>query len=180
MTAMNFKLINSLRFRTSYNWSVSDANSTDIELTNKYNIIYAKQHSENLINAQKNENQADELEEKIEKYLFEVLGVQILKKIEPKLSLQTIDLKDLSRWDYDYAIYKKGGIFSVLKDTSYHEITSKQLKDLQIPIPPKEIQTQIVNHITTQKEQIKNLRQQAEKLRKQAKENFEKEIFVTT
>lgn len=59
-------------------------------------------------------------------------------------------------------------------------VPSNFFKNLQIPIPPKEIQTQIVNHITTQKEQIKNLRQQAEKLRKQAKENFEKEIFVTT
>jgi type I restriction enzyme, S subunit len=59
-------------------------------------------------------------------------------------------------------------------------INESFFKDLQIPLPPPEIQTQIVNHITTQKEQIKNLRQQAEKLRKQAKENFEKEIFVTT
>lgn len=45
-------------------------------------------------------------------------------------------------------------------------------------LPPKEIQTQIVNHITSQKEQIKTLRQQAEALRKQAKEEFEQEIFI--
>lgn len=51
-------------------------------------------------------------------------------------------------------------------------------KNLQIPLPPKEIQTQIVNHITSQKEQIKTLRQQAEALRKQAKEEFEQEIFI--
>lgn len=174
MTAMNFKLMNSLRFRTSYNWSFSNANSTDVELTDKYNIVSAKQYNENLINIQKIENQADELEKGIEKYLFEVLGIKILNKKESKLSLQMIDLKDLSRWDYEFAIHKKGGIFSILKDTSYHDITSKQLKELQISIPPEEIQTQIINHITTQKEQIKNLRQQAEKLRKQAKENLQK------
>ena len=57
-------------------------------------------------------------------------------------------------------------------------INLTELKSFVFPLPPPEIQTQIVNHITTQKEQIKNLRHQAEKLRKQAKENFEKEIFV--
>ncbi len=59
-------------------------------------------------------------------------------------------------------------------------VNQKNILNIQIPVPSKEIQTQIVNHITTQKEQIRSLRQQAEKLRKQAKENFEKEIFVTT
>lgn len=174
MTAMNFKLMNSLRFRASYNWSIYHANTTEMELSDNDNTVSEKQYVKNLAKIQELENQIDELEKGIEKYLFEVLGIKISNKKESKLSLQMIDLKDLSRWDYDYAIYKKGGIFSVLKDTSYHEITSKQLKELQISIPPEEIQTQIVNHITSQKEQIKNLRQQAEKLRTQAKENSQK------
>lgn len=59
----------------------------------------------------------------------------------------------------------------------YPAITSTQLKNLYIPLPPKDIQTQIVNHITSQKEQIKALRTQAEALRKQAKADFENEIF---
>lgn len=41
-----------------------------------------------------------------------------------------------------------------------------------------DIQTKIANHITTEKEKIKSLRQQAEDLRKQAKETFENEIFA--
>ena len=51
------------------------------------------------------------------------------------------------------------------------------LKSILI-LPPPDIQTQIVNHIKTQKEKIKALRQQAEALRKQAKEEFENEIFI--
>lgn len=42
----------------------------------------------------------------------------------------------------------------------------------------KDIQTKIANHITTEKEKIKSLRQQAEELRRQAKETFENEIFA--
>ncbi len=66
------------------------------------------------------------------------------------------------------------------QSTKQTELGLDNLFKLNFKFPSLEIQTQIVNHITTQKEQIKNLRQQAEKLRKQAKENFEKEIFVTT
>jgi type I restriction enzyme, S subunit len=64
------------------------------------------------------------------------------------------------------------------QSTKQTELGLDNLFKLNFKFPLLEIQTQIVNHITTQKEQIKNLRQQAEKLRKQAKENFEKEIFV--
>ncbi len=60
----------------------------------------------------------------------------------------------------------------------YPAITSKQLRDLQIPLPPKEIQDRIANHITAEKEKTNSLRQKAEKLRKQAKEAFENEIFA--
>lgn len=60
----------------------------------------------------------------------------------------------------------------------YPAITSKQLKNLQIPLPPKPIQDRIAKHITAIKEKIKSLRQKAEDLRKQAKETFENEIFA--
>lgn len=42
----------------------------------------------------------------------------------------------------------------------------------------KDIQTRIANYITTEKEKIKSLRQQAKEFRKQAKEAFENEIFA--
>lgn len=43
--------------------------------------------------------------------------------------------------------------------------------------PPLDIQNQIVEEITLRKEQIKNLRDESEKLRLQALSNFEKEVF---
>ena len=43
--------------------------------------------------------------------------------------------------------------------------------------PPLDIQNQIVEEITLRKKQIKNLREESEKLRSQALSDFEKEVF---
>lgn len=51
------------------------------------------------------------------------------------------------------------------------------LKNTLIPLPPLDVQNQIVEEITLRKEQIKNLREESEKLRLQAISNFEKEVF---
>lgn len=59
----------------------------------------------------------------------------------------------------------------------YPAITNKDLKKILIPLPPIDIQNSIVEHINEQKEQIKQMKQQAENLRKEALEEFEKEIF---
>ena len=59
----------------------------------------------------------------------------------------------------------------------YPAITNKDLKKIRIPLPPLKIQNAIVEHIDGQKSQIKELRQQAANLRKEALEKFEKEIF---
>ncbi len=56
-------------------------------------------------------------------------------------------------------------------------INEKTFKTIQIPIPPTNIQEGIVKHIKEQKAQIKQLKQQAETLRKAALDDFEKEIF---
>lgn len=56
-------------------------------------------------------------------------------------------------------------------------INEETFKAIEVPIPPIDIQNSIVEHINRQKEQIKQLRLQAEKLRKEALEEFEKEIF---
>lgn len=50
-------------------------------------------------------------------------------------------------------------------------------KGLEIPLPPLSIQTEIVAHISSQKMEVKRLRELAENLRKEAKEGFEGEIF---
>lgn len=66
---------------------------------------------------------------------------------------------------------------SFMSGALYPAITNKDLKKIQIPLPPIDIQNSIVEHINKQKEQIKQMKHQAEKLRKEALEDFEKEIF---
>ena len=56
-------------------------------------------------------------------------------------------------------------------------INEETFKAIQIPIPPINIQESIVKHIKEQKGQIKQLKQQAETLRRLALADFEKELF---
>lgn len=56
-------------------------------------------------------------------------------------------------------------------------INESIFKNLLLPIPPRSIQDGIAEHINEQKVQIKQMKQQAEELRKKALEEFEKEIF---
>jgi type I restriction enzyme S subunit len=56
-------------------------------------------------------------------------------------------------------------------------ISQKKILVLSIPLPSIDIQNVIVKHINKQKEQIKQLKQQAENLKKEALEEFEKEVF---
>lgn len=50
-------------------------------------------------------------------------------------------------------------------------------KKIKFPLPPLNVQNQIVKEITFRKEQIKSLRKESEKLRLQAISDFEKEVF---
>lgn len=59
----------------------------------------------------------------------------------------------------------------------YPAITNKDIKKVIIPLPPIDVQNAIVEHINKKKEQIKLLKKQAGNLRKEALEEFEKEIF---
>lgn len=68
-----------------------------------------------------------------------------------------------------YGLYMSGAL--------YPAITNKDLKKVLMPLPPITIQNAIVEHIDEQKEQIKQLKQQTDDLRKEALVEFEKEIF---
>ena len=57
-------------------------------------------------------------------------------------------------------------------------INESVFKSLLLPIPPRSIQDEIAEHINKKKGQIKQMKQQAEDLRKKALEEFEKEIFI--
>lgn len=59
----------------------------------------------------------------------------------------------------------------------YPAITSKDLRKIQIPLPPLAIQNEIVEHISALRAKQKHLQQQASDLRAQAQQQFEQTIF---
>lgn len=59
----------------------------------------------------------------------------------------------------------------------YPAITSKDLRKLQIPLPPLNIQDEIVEHIDVLRKEQKNLQQKSLTLRQQATQQFEQIIF---
>lgn len=63
------------------------------------------------------------------------------------------------------------------KGVTVESINLEEFLNIPIILPPQNKQIEIVNHINLLLEQIKQLRHQAEDLRKKALEEFEKEIF---
>lgn len=59
----------------------------------------------------------------------------------------------------------------------YPAITNRDLKKIKIPLPPLEVQNEIVTHVTRLKEKIKQLRTAANTNRTTALSNFEQKIF---
>ena len=73
-------------------------------------------------------------------------------------------------------LYRKAVIKKSNKSTITN-IAQPALKNLQIPLPPLEIQNKIANHIQSLKDEIQALKQQAEQNRRNALSEFEAEIF---
>lgn len=71
----------------------------------------------------------------------------------------------------------KDAMKSFTGSAGQQRVPKSYLEKLTIPVPSMDIQNAIVEHINKQKSQIKELRQQAETLRNEALEAFEKEIF---
>ena len=71
----------------------------------------------------------------------------------------------------------KDAMKSFTGSAGQQRVPKSYLEQLSVPVPSLNIQSTIVEHINKQKEQIKQLRLQAENLRKEALEDFEKEIF---
>lgn len=63
------------------------------------------------------------------------------------------------------------------KGVTVESINMEEFLNIPIILPSQKKQIEIVNHIDLLLEQIKQLRHQAEDLRKKALEEFEKEIF---
>lgn len=81
----------------------------------------------------------------------------------------------------DYLWYYFQGRYNDLRSlasgNNQPNLNAEKIKNYDVVVPPIEIQNTIVGHISEQKEQIKQLKQKAETLRKEALEEFEKEIF---
>ncbi len=60
---------------------------------------------------------------------------------------------------------------------TYPAITNNELKEILVPLPKVEIQNDIANHISSLRQQIKDLKSQAEENREKAIKEFEQEIF---
>ncbi len=71
----------------------------------------------------------------------------------------------------------KHWVQSNMRVAAQPNINCQQYLDSPIILPPLEIQSSIIAHINKQKSQIKELKKQAETLRKEALDEFEKEIF---
>lgn len=71
----------------------------------------------------------------------------------------------------------KDAMKSFTGSAGQQRVPKSYLEQLSVPVPSLNIQNSIVEHINKQKEQIKQLRLQAESLRKEALKEFEKEIF---
>jgi restriction endonuclease S subunit len=63
------------------------------------------------------------------------------------------------------------------QSTNQTELGIENLRKILIPFPPFSVQKEIAKHIQSMREQIKNLRLNADKQKKSAIEEFEKEIF---
>lgn len=88
---------------------------------------------------------------------------------------------DNSLVETDYLWYylqsRYNDLRSLASGNNQPNLNADKIKNYDVVVPPVEIQNTIVGHINEQKEQIKQLKQQAETLRKDAWEEFEKEIF---
>jgi hypothetical protein len=62
--------------------------------------------------------------------------------------------------------------------TKQTELGVDNLKKIPIPLPPLDVQAEIVQTVSSMKSRIKELRAKAETLRRKAKEAFEKELFA--
>lgn len=68
-------------------------------------------------------------------------------------------------------------ITNVYRGARMPRINEETFKAIEVPIPPIDIQNSIVEHIKERKKQVIQMKLQAEKLRKEALVEFEKEIF---
>ena len=78
---------------------------------------------------------------------------------------------------FEFLKFRQNFIYSLQQWAAQPHVYSKDIKNLQVPLPPLETQEKIVNYIWELKEKIKNLKTEAEELKKKARSDFEMEVF---
>lgn len=114
------------------------------------------------------------------RHSFPICTTKYPVTINQDLKVLTIDEMTVSKMYFVY--YLKFLQEMVLeasrkKGVTVESINMEEFLNIPIILPPQKKQIEIVNHIDLLLEQIKQLRHQAEDLRKKALEEFEKEIF---
>ena len=85
--------------------------------------------------------------------------------------------KVLPEYGFAYMHYFKEYTTADQSKTTLPIVNQEKIAQIPIPLPPMDIQNEIVAHITTLRAEQKNLRQQASDLRLQASQQFEQTIF---
>jgi len=78
-------------------------------------------------------------------------------------------------WIYIQGEYER--LRALASGNNQPNLNAQMIADYEVTLPPLSVQNAIVSHINEQKAEIKRLKAKAEKLRKEAKEEFEREVF---
>ena len=78
-------------------------------------------------------------------------------------------------WAYIQAMYDD--LRSLASGTNQPNLNAEKIKNYMLPLPPKEIQEEIISYVKAAKESIKLLRSEAELLKAQALHDLEKALF---
>lgn len=92
-------------------------------------------------------------------------------------ALKVDKITDDVTWEYLTIALKSLNINQYRSISAQPSISQTKILQLQIPVPPHDIQNEIVAHITALRDEQKNLQQQASELRLQAQQQFEQTIF---
>lgn len=78
-------------------------------------------------------------------------------------------------WAYIQAMYDD--LRSLASGTNQPNLNAEKIKNYMLPLPPKETQEEIVSYVKASKERMKALKLEAESLKAQALQDFEKALF---
>lgn len=92
-------------------------------------------------------------------------------------ALKVDKINDNITWEYLAIVLSALNINQYKSVSAQPSISQKKILQLQIPLPPIDVQNEIVKHVDEQKAMINQLKQKAQDTRKKAEKDFESKIF---